>query len=571
MGVLLTTIVVVVSLLVLKGEKFVPNLEIEASNSLEMYIDDTPQKLTYVVECNESYYVEFILNSNVVSVSDDGYATAHSIGTCLVEIKVTSTSLTKSVNVSVTVKERKTTFVPKLELTAQDILSLCNDDTPIKLDYFVSCNEEYNVEFDTSSDILSVDSFGEITPNKVGTCTVTIRVNSASGLQAKKDIFVTISKSQITANMEIKDMEDNTPQKIFMSNQYILEITCSKKLIYTPKLDTSKNISNLTLDKKQEQKLIYTFTITDYGETFFTFSYKDYSQNLTKQAYTYISKIDTCFTRKIENMQILLYLFNKNYEYEANLNNFYQNIQFYIQNQTHVDNIYSVKISSDIISLNYSSEQYTILAQTTGETQLTIYANDGSNYFVTYTIIVQEIHISSINFTQENVLLDINEEYEYQVDYSPIYALTNLIYFLNDEPYSNTKLQFSSTGTNILKVEDSLSCIKATLTINVTQKENPFTIFFNEILTQYMATFENDILTLTTTEETIDIPFSYHIHGVTKTECDISYTSNGITLENLIVNINNIILILQGKGSLNITLTSKENPSLSYTFTVLIL
>ena len=570
-GILVTAIVVAIILIVPMGDKFEPKLELETSD-MEIYIDNAPQKLTYIIECNEQYSVEFIASNDVVSVDKDGYVTANIVGNCVVEIKVSSISLTKSVNISVVVKEREIAFVPNLELTAIDNISLYNDDAPKQIQYFISCNEKYSVEFEASSDIVGVDSYGVITPNKVGTCSVFVKASSASQLQQNKEITVTINKSEITASLEIKDNDGTIPPNIFTAKEYILEITCTKKLIYSPMLKTSSNISNLTLKEKQEQKILYTFKVINHGETSFNFLYKDYTNTFTKQSYMYVSKIDINFARKIENMQILLHLFNKNYENTANESNFYQNIKFCILNQLNVINNYSVQLFGDNATLEYSSNTYTLLAKTAGESQLKIYANDGSGYFVTYSITVQEIHISSIGFTQQNVALDTYEEYGYKVNFSPEFALTDLTYFLNDEPYTNTTLQFSNAGSNILKVKDTLSNLEATLTITVTQKENPFTIMWNtSFMKTHVTSFEDDTLSVTTNEDIVEIPFSYRIQGVTNIECDMSYTLNDITLKESAHDDNIITLTLQGKGSIMLILTSKENPLLSYTLTIVVL
>lgn len=570
-GFFVTAIVIAVILIVPKCKQFVPNLELYARD-MEMFVDDSPQMLTYTVECNEEYSVEFVVNSNLVSVDEYGYVTAKYVGSCTIEINVISTSLRKSICISVVVKKRENTFVPTLELTVQNAtLSLYNDDAPTEIQYSICCNEKYTVEFVASLDIVSVDKSGKITPNKVGTCGVLVTAKSVSGLKQEKEIVVTVNKSQIMADIEIKNIDGSIPQNIFMSKQYMLEISCTKNLIYSPIVKASENISNLTLKDRQEQKMLYTFKVANYGETSFTFSYKDYTKTFTKQAYMYVSKIDTSFSRKIENMQIFLYLFNKNCENTANLSNFYQNIQFSILEQDNVINNYSVEVVGDNVTLEYSTNTYTILAKTAGESQITIYANDSSGYFVTYTIIVQEVHISSISFTQDNVSLDIDEIYTYNIDYSPIFALTNLTYFLNGEPYTSATLQFSSAGTNILKVLDTLSNLEATVTFTVTQKENPFTIMWDtNFMNTHTASFENDTLSVTTTEDTIDIPFSYEIQGVTSIKCDISYTLDGIILSNHIFEDNTITLTLQGKGSITLTLTSQENPSLSYTLTIVV-
>lgn len=571
-GVLVTAIVVAVILIAGKKENFEPELEIVANESLEMYVDDAPQKLTYTVDCNEDYLVEFVCSSNVVSISENGYVTANIQGSCTVEIKVSSTSLTKSAYVSVVVKKHETPFVPTLALTGQDSLTLCNDDAPIKLNYSVSCNEKYSIEFETSSDIISVDSQGNVTPNKVGSCIILIIANSISGLKQEKEVAVIVNPSQMNADLKIMGSDGTTPQNLFMGNEYILQVSCSKKLVYNPKIEASQNVSNCTLKERNEQKLIYSFQVENYGKISFNFSYKDYTTTITKQAYLYVSKIDTSFSREIENMQILLYLFNENYENTANLSNFYQNIQFNILDQANVLNEYSVDVTGDNVMCESYSNTHTLLAKTAGESQLKIYANDGSGYFVTYTIIVQEVHISSISFTQDSVSLDIDEVYTYNIDYSPIFALTNLTYSLNGEPYTSATLQFSSTGTNILKVLDTLSNLEATVTFTVTQKENPFKIMWNtNFMNTYTTSFENDTLSVTTTEDTIDIPFSYQIQGVTNIKCDIHYTLDGIILSNHIFEDNTVTLTLQGKGSMTLTLISQENPSLSYTLTIVVL
>ena len=200
---------------------------------------------------------------------------------------------------------KKDNFVPTLEITASDI-SMFVEDSPKQIDYKITCNEKYSVEFLTSSDIISVNESGVISPNKVGSCQVTITAVSKS-LSKSKDIIVSVKQKEEQFIQTLEIITQDTFQIYNDDAPKSLEYTiiCNEK--YTITFLTNSDILSISEDGIITPNKVGNCTITIFAE----------SENLTKSK-------DIIVT--IKNSQQIVNMSIKNVDYSPTTNNFSNNI-----------------------------------------------------------------------------------------------------------------------------------------------------------------------------------------------------------------------------------------------------
>ena len=461
------------------------------------------------------------------------------------------------------------TFKPMLRIEKIKDIQIHNDDEPYTIDIKVTCNEDYTITTSANNDNIVVN-YNIVTPIKVGKSVVQIKVKSSSN-EVIQNVNIEVLPSEITANFSILK-NDTTPTHLFVGEDYILQLDLSKKSIYNFDIFYSENIENFQLIKKENTKIKCKFKIKNNGEIKFDFKYKDYTKSFKNTAFDYVSNINITFSREIKNNIINLFLFNNNYTNLATDNDIFNEIEYTITNQENFVNNYSTSVENSSIAQVLNNK---ISAQNEGTTNFVIQANDGSNYKQTYQIVVKKIKIQNLGVQDEEIALNIKDAYPIpQITFLPVYAIANIVYYYDNNEYTGNILTFEKAGTHRLKVVDTISNLSATITLIIQEKsESDLSIKVDpNFLHKETAVFDNDILTVTTNEPEIEISFSCVLKdnaGGTEIECTLQSFSNTITITSKQL-YNGYVITLTGKGIAHFTLTLKKDPSITYSFDVVI-
>ena len=444
------------------------------------------------------------------------------------------------------------TVEPFLRIDDIDDLKIYNDNSPYELNIKVTCNEDFIITTKSNNDNILINK-NIITPNKVGKSIVEINVKSSSK-EVIKFVNVEVLPSNISANFSILK-NNEIPNNLFVGEEYILELNLSKDLIYSYEIETSENINNLQIINKENKKI----------------KYKDYTKTAKYKAYNYINNIDISFSNAVENNQILLYLFNNYYKDLANNDGIFNEIKYTINKHDDIINDFSLIIENTELAEIIDNR---IIAKSEGITILNVIANDGSNYKQSYQIVIEKIKIQNLSFNDEIVDLKVDEPYPIATTYSPIYALSNLMYYYNNQRYTDSTISFNSVGTYSLKVIDIFSNLNAIITFNVIPNENAYIISFNpNFLANENAIFESDVLTINSGKSEYHIPFSYKLNSEIQVEnitSNLTFSSDTISAEIEQTTYNGFIISLKGSGEIRFTIYLKDNPKIMYTFKIVI-
>ncbi len=459
------------------------------------------------------------------------------------------------------------TIEPFLDIENIADIFLHNDGEPYTINIKVTCNEEYIVSTSANNDnILITDNI--VTPNKVGKSIVKIDVKSASK-EVIKYVNIEVLPSSLNASFTILK-DDAIPSHLFVGEEYVLQLDLSKKLIYNYDILTSENIENFQLISKENTKIKYKFKIENNGEIIFNFKYKDYAKTIKNTAFDYVSNINVAFSREFKNGKINLFLFNNNYVNLANNDDIFNEIGYTIINQVNVINDYSISVENPSI-VQVSNNK--ISAQNEGSTKLIFKANDGSNYEQSYQIDIAKVNINDLGIRNEEISLNINDTYTIpQITLSPIYAIANIVYYYDNYEYTDEVLTFETSGTHQLKIVDTISNLSAIITFKIKEKGNLKIKIDENFMYKKNATFEDDVLTVTSAEKELEVNFSCILKDAdegTEIDCAIDSSSDTITIETN-QTYNGYILILAGKGIAHFTLTLKNNPTITYSFDIVI-
>lgn len=460
------------------------------------------------------------------------------------------------------------TVEPFLRIDDIDDLKIYNDNSPYELNIKVTCNEDFIITTKSNNDNILINK-NIITPNKVGKSIVEINVKSSSK-EVIKFVNVEVLPSNISANFSILK-NNEIPSNLFVGEEYILELNLSKDLIYSYEIETSENINNLQIINKENKKIKYKFKIINNEEIAFIFKYKDYTKTAKYKAYNYINNIDISFSNTVENNQILLYLFNNDYKDLANNDGIFNEIKYTINKHDDIINDFSLIIENTELAEIIDNR---IIAKSEGITILNVIANDGSNYKQSYQIVIEKVKIQNLSFNNEIVDLKVDVPYPIATTYSPIYALSNLMYYYNNQRYTDSTISFNSVGTYSLKVIDIFSNLNAIITFNVIPNENAYIISFNpNFLANENAIFESDVLTINSGKSEYHIPFSYNLNSeiqVKNITSKLIFSSDTISAEIEQTTYNGFIISLKGSGEIRFTIYLKDNPKIMYTFKVVI-
>ena len=451
-------------------------------------------------------------------------------------------------------EQQKEEIEEKVSIDCEEKINLTDCSQPIFFSYNIQSNVEYTIKIEINNDVISIKN-RYIYVNKVGNSEISIIVTTEKKEYTKK-IIVEVVHQEIQANFSIFDKNNNEVKNLFVGEKYTLKITTNVDLPQFV-LNYSENIQIEEIDK-----YLFNFTVVKYGKIEFNLQCLNENFEYSVICYEYISNFDLQFDHNTDK----LYIFNQEYLEQANLDSKYSQIIFSVQPNENTQNNYEISLQGDSVELVDNK----LIAKHKGTSTLVIQSLDDKKFTYTKTIEVEEVLITELQFSQNQITMNIGETSNLTYTFSPIYALTQLeISCDNNLTYSNGIITPKKSGKYSIKILDKLTNIFSICEVEVKEISNIQVIFSSAFLTDYNATFENDILIIQKLSETYDIFFSYIISG------ENIYTDINIKIQNLTTGeimpydkvSNSIMFTLSSIAEYKVTLTTSNS---SYSFTIAI-
>lgn len=322
---------------------------------------------------------------------------------------------------------------------------------PVIFEYTTTNISSYNVKIHIEDETIASISNNHITPLKIGETKIITTINCEPTITKSTTLIVEDCIKSV--NLHIINEDESIPARYFTNTYYILKIE-QNIIKENPSLNL-ENIKEINLIKTENNSYYYKFQINSYGNFSFVYNGKYVNKSIENYAYKLPTNFEINFNRNVNNSQINLYLFNNNYQSEANSNNLYNSLGFEIikQQYSYDDIVLLDNYNHNIIEILNG----TILAKSAGQTQISFYSNI-SKITKTFDVVVNEISLGSISVngephnlgTIESIELTNISEFDFAFSYLPIYAICNLTleYNENELTYENNKIKLNDNVTN---------------------------------------------------------------------------------------------------------------------------
>ena len=243
-------------------------------------------------------------------------------------------------------------------------------------------------------------------------------------------------------------------------DEYMLKIVTNRKINSMPNIT---NINVLDYKINENEVLVYfnkinldkiTITLVD------EINLSTYHYACEIEITEYLQNIHYDFVLPNEVSSHTLYLFNKDYETQANNDNYYD--YGYLEILEDVDIYYDDEI------ISYTNG--VIKALNVGGTVISLTAKDNSNLVVSFTLEILAIQLNNI-IVEPIESVELSNEFTLSYSIEPIYALSN-IEVLCDNEYikcSSNYYQAIKCGNTEIKIIDKLSNITASTNIVITK------------------------------------------------------------------------------------------------------
>lgn len=320
-------------------------------------------------------------------------------------------------------------------------------------------NDEIKI-FNSDDTIATISNEYKIIPHKVGTTTATISLTE-SGINYS--IYLEIIDCTKTVEFELTDLNNNPIDDFYTDKYYLLHIFEDYPSNTTPQILSS--MSDFNLLSYNSGEFIFTFKNNTPGEFSFIYNGKYFSYEEKYNVRELPTAFNVNFSADINNNYINLYLFDKNYETQANLDSVFDFAEFTIQKSHPYDDVEINLIDNEnnVVYLNNNA----LVANSIGTCQLQ-FKSKISGFTLTYFINVQSINIGAISVNntmcelgdEENITLKQNQEYYFEFYKLPIYSPQEIDVTYNQDEISFNdniiKLITNHSSTFLLKIDNNI-------------------------------------------------------------------------------------------------------------------
>lgn len=291
--------------------------------------------------------------------------------------------------------------------------------------YVVTDIGNYNVTVyveDTS--IAEVDDNLKIIPKKVGSTRIVTEINTNPKIQ--KFTNLTINDVVESINYKFLNTDSNETNTFYVGEFYYLQITENVNVDMSSVLNYSNDQIECEFVEKTENVLIYKFKPKVYGNITFDYVNKYCIEQIDITAYNKPTDFAVNFNLPSENNTINLYLYNVEYNLQANLDGCFNTCTFNITLQENVIDNVNVTFSGGNFALN--GNVITASCEGSGEIK---FKSEISGVEKVHNIIVTKITPNELVVNNENLSLNttitktikINTEYDLEIKVNPIYYL----------------------------------------------------------------------------------------------------------------------------------------------------
>lgn len=415
------------------------------------------------------------------------------------------------------------TLVPVLSVPEN--ITIDKFTTNHKFEYTVTDLGDYEVSItiqNTNIATLNLDNY--IIPAYVGTTNIITEINCEPKITKTTTLYITDAVTDI--NYEIKDENNQIPNKFFVGNTYTLEICENANMSNPPNLGyLNEYISEFEFVNKNDNVSTYTFKIIKAGEFSFYYNEKYCQKYIELTSYIFPTDINVTFSNiTFKNNITNLYLFNNEYLDEANKDGYYHETEFYINLPTNVYDDIDFKVNGSSIIINDNK----ITAVNEGKSSIT-FTSSVSGLTKTFEFNVSIVQPTSIRLNSTtynindiiNLDLALNIPFEFISSISPNYALGELkIETSNNIAYANNQLTLTSTETGLVKIKFNDNVL---LTCNINLINN-YKVDISLYLNSNNITLENDTLKFILDDSNIILLNCRVMNTLTNIDSDIALT-----------------------------------------------
>ena len=461
----------------------------KASITLHTSGDDTYANFSLIVNGLTYNKCKLSFDNNIISV-EDNCVFAKFAGKTQISATILGNSCSITANLEVNVKN----YVYAKNIIDDTIyMNIGTQITKTFIEYENVVGDKIDTEFIYDNKYLSYEN-GILTAHKVGTTQIVVNTFSSNNTTISKSIIVEIAPqlevteySFMKGDSQIDTLlystkADGTPEV------YKLHLTFNKSILGLP---TFAGIVTSNIESTSLQTFDVTFTKLD-NSNIIIFA----SDPNTKCAETFyleiplqkfIQTIDFCLVDDNATSRDCLYLFNNDYETNANDDGYFNSLAI----KTSIDNVVATKnftmaTDSTNIEINKKDNTFVVKALSVGSATITISATDDSGAVCTKNINVEKVIPSEITFANVPENLFLYDTFSLVPTFAPSYALTNFEvtfengktfsqYFAND---SNDKFSFQAIkyGSANIKILENNSKIEHTYNLTILQE---FTFIYN--------------------------------------------------------------------------------------------
>ncbi|MBE7074998.1 MAG: hypothetical protein E7376_03370 [Clostridiales bacterium] len=394
-----------------------------------------------------------------------------------------------------------------------------------------------------NSNIASINKDGYIIPNSVGTTNLITEINCSPKITKTTTLIILDAVTDISYN--IKNIDNTLADILYVNNNYILEIDENASVNNCPTIIYDDEfVSNVNKLDSTSNTLKYQFTILNPGEFVFKYTSKYVSKTINLCAYVYPNTFEVEFLNISFNNNVgNLYLFDSNYTNEANLDGFFNNCSFSLTTIENSNENITIAIDGDCVNVNNN----TITAIKEGSALIT-FTSQISKISKSFQINVIECTPNKIRYnnneynfgTTINVNYEINTEYDFIIEYLPIYSLSNFILETSGSAIivdNNSVKITGNSGCVYLKINNEI-----VFTLNISKLPSyKISVTLNQ--SESETTFQDNIFTIV---YVTDCYFSL-LCEIYNTDTNTKHSE-----QNLIAQIDNTNIVCASSGSLEV-------------------
>lgn len=312
---------------------------------------------------------------------------------------------------------QKPTVVPVF--VVPQTINLYLSDQGVCVETYVEYEGEFSFEYlPEDADILEINN-GVIIPKEIGTTKVQTTLLYGENKISKQTI-INVYKDLENVFCHIYQNNENI-DKLFAGEKYNLKLSLDTPIIGDFEFCANENIDNFRFIEQKQNEYFYEFTATTFGSTEFLFDFKNVKKQFCYQIYSYVEKFDIYVNNKLHNQDFIqLFLYNKEFETQANQDGFFDEIKIDIKTENScVENCFEIIYNNDC--LNY--EDGYLCAKNVGIFAIIIKANDGSEYSQQIKIIIKNVEPTQI--IADDIYAHVGEIKNLEFLVLPQYAIYN--------------------------------------------------------------------------------------------------------------------------------------------------